>query len=214
MAAIDPTAKVTASEPARSTLKLVKVSAPDMDDSDEEDMDDDDVEAIERRLGLRVADDSDEDEEDSDDEEKNGGPSDPTRSKKARAEALIKALEEEAEEDEEMEEAGVPNGVNGAKIDKGKAKATGDDDDEDDDEEDDDEDAEDIKEYVICTLDPEKVCRPLENIWHTRRDLTRCTALPAATRHHNQQRERDVLLQGHRPVQSLSHRQLCHPARC
>jgi hypothetical protein len=147
MAAIDPNAELDSDVPKRSTLKLIKVRAPEFDSDDEDDdFDVDDVAAIERRLGL-TSEDDDDDEEESDDE-KNGGPSDPEKTKKARAEALIKALKD----DEEMDDLDLTNGINGIKSSKGKAKAVEDELDEDEDSED-----EDIKEYVICTLDPEKV---------------------------------------------------------
>jgi hypothetical protein len=150
MAAIDPNAELDSDVPKRSTLKLIKVRAPEFDSDDEDDdFDVDDVAAIERRLGL-TSEDDDDDEEESDDE-KNGGPSDPEKTKKARAEALIKALKD----DEEMDDLDLTNGINGIKSSKGKAKAVEDELDELD--EDEDSEDEDIKEYVICTLDPEKV---------------------------------------------------------
>ena len=183
MAAIDPSAEVTTEGPARATLKLVKISVPDFggDDSDDEDYEDDGIAAIERRLGLASEDDSD----DSDEAEGvNGGPSDPTRSKKARTEALRKALEAGTNGDA-MEDVTLANGANG-KVDKGKAKVTDDSDDDSDDLEDDD-DEEEIKEYVVCTLDPERVSRE----FHVKlgSDTNNVIALPATTRHYHQQRE-------------------------
>lgn len=158
MAAIDPSAEVNNDAPKRATLKLIKVRAPDFgDDDDDSDYDDDDVAAIERRLGL-TSEDSEDDE--NEDEDKNGGPSDPERSKKARKEALIKALRE----DEEMEDLELTNGVDGANSGKGKAKVT--DEDEVDDEYEEDSEDEDIKEYVVCTLDPERVSSAL-SFWST-----------------------------------------------
>jgi len=147
MAAIDPNAELDNDVPKRATLKLIKIPAPQFDsDDDDDDFDDDDVAAIERRLGLTSEDDEDDDEES--DDEKNGGPSDPEKTKKARAEALIKALKD----DEDMDDVDLTNGINGIKSSKGKAKAVEDELDEDEDSED-----MDINEYVICTLDPEKV---------------------------------------------------------
>ena len=146
MAAIDPNAELDSDMPKRATLKLIKIRAPEFDSEDEDDDEDDDIAALERRLGLTSEDDDDDEEESGD--EKNGGPSDPEKSKKARAEALIKALKD----DEEMDDLELTNGINGTKSSKGKAKAVEDELDEDEDSED-----EDIKEYVICTLDPEKV---------------------------------------------------------
>jgi len=154
MAAIDPSAEVELLGPKHTTLKLIRVRDPDLldnfdSDDDDASYDSDDVAAIEHRLGL---------DEDASDEDFRGGPSDPEKSKKARAEALIKALKE----DEEMEDLEVANGVNGTgKSAKGKAKAIDKDleDDDEDEDEDDDEDDEDspIQEFVICTLDPDKV---------------------------------------------------------
>ena len=147
MAAIDPNEELDNDMPKRATLKLIKIRAPEFDsDDDDDDFDDDDVAAIERRLGLTSEDDDDDDEES--DEERNGGPSDPEKTKKARAEALIKALIN----DEEIDDFELANGINGIMSSKGKAKAVEDELDEDEDSED-----EDIKEYVICTLDSEKV---------------------------------------------------------
>ena len=149
MAAIDPSAKIEPFDSGPTTLKLIRIRDPGLpqyDDEDDESFDSDDVAAIERRLGV---------EDESSDEELEGGPSDPEKSKKARAEALIKALQES----EEMEGLELTNGINGTgKSAKGKAKAT-DEDLEDDDEDDDDDDSEDdgISEYVICTLDPDRV---------------------------------------------------------
>ena len=162
MAAIDPSAEPiyagTAGDdgPVRATLKLIRQPiGSDDEDSEDESEDDDYLDA------LLNGDDSEDDEEESssDDEEKNGGPSDPSKSKKARrvaaVEQLKKALAEDGS-DEDMEMDGI-NGINGTltKANKGKAKAT--DDDEDDSDEGDSDDVE-IEEFVICTLDPTRVC--------------------------------------------------------
>jgi FK506-binding nuclear protein len=148
MAAIDPSepAEESANRP-RSTLKIVRQPIGSEDDEDSE----------EYMRALLAESDSDEDSED-DEEEVNGGPSDPTKTKKARKAAALAQLMEtlaEAGSDEEMEDA--PNGVNGTKADKkGKAKATSDDEeDSEEDSEDDDEEVE-VEEFVLCTLDPEK----------------------------------------------------------
>jgi FK506-binding nuclear protein len=156
MAAIDPTAppmedEDTPAGPPRATLKLIRLpfdaNSDDESGSDDDDYDEDDVAAIERRLGMTS------DDEESSDEESNGGPGEKT--KEARAAALLKALKEEAaaEEDEDIE---LTNGVNGTKLNKGKAKAS----DEEDSDEDSDESGEDlgIEEFVICTLDANQVC--------------------------------------------------------
>ena len=152
MAAIDASAKNEPLDSGPTTLKLIRVrgsNIPEYDDEDDESYDSDDIAAIERRLGL---------EEESSDEELEGGPSDPEKSKKARAEALIKALRES----EDLEDFELTNGINGTgKSAKGKAKATDEDleDEDDEDDDDDDEDSEDdgISEFVICTLDPDRV---------------------------------------------------------
>lgn len=147
MAAIDPTMlpeidDENPSAPPRATLKLIRqpIGASDEDND----------EYLKAMLGGS---DSEEDsEDDSDEEEVNGGPSDPAKSKKAQKEAALKQLMEamKAESDEEMEDV-VGNGLS-AKA-KGKAPATG------EDEDDSSEDSEDldVEEFVICTLDPERV---------------------------------------------------------
>ena len=148
MAAIDPTAAPETDGQGnlpsvpRSTLKIYKANLDD-DDEDEDDY-------LQSLLGGA---DDDDDEEESDEEEANGGPSDPAKSKKARREAAIKKLLEATQEDsdDEMEDA-KPNGAKS----KGKAKAS--DDDEEESEEDDDEDEElNMEEFVVCTLDTERV---------------------------------------------------------
>ncbi|KAF1963841.1 hypothetical protein CC80DRAFT_487136 [Byssothecium circinans] len=157
MAAIDPTADIDGDKPARATLKLLREreDSDDEDDEDFEDYDDDDVEGIRAKLreaGVLGSDD-DMSEDDSEDE-KNGGPSDPVKSKQAKREALAKKLKEDMEA-QEMELDKLTNGVNGKS--KGKAKAIeGVDDissDEDDDEDDEDDE---VEELVLCTLEPEK----------------------------------------------------------
>ena len=167
MAAIDPSAAPQLdSHPEgaapRATLKLVREP---IDDDDESDEDYDDVDAIRARLSGAISDEEDEDEESEEDdedsdEEKNGGPSDPARTKKARKEAAMREIKKLLEEEEEMDLDNTPNGVNGIKANKGKGKAT--DLDEDSSE---DEDLEgEMEEFVICTLDPEKVqIRPLSS---------------------------------------------------
>ena len=177
MAAIDPGSTLfypNSNGPIdRATLILLREP---IDDDDESDEDYDDVDAIRARLAGAISDEEDEDEEDEDeededeededeededsDEEKNGGPSDPARTKKARKEAAMREIKKLLEEEEEMDLDNTPNGVNGIKANKGKGKAT--DLDEDSSE---DEDLEgEMEEFVICTLDPEKVqIRPLSS---------------------------------------------------
>jgi FK506-binding nuclear protein len=160
MAAIDPTEEVITSgdAPARATLKIVRNIFDVVDeyasdnDEEDEDYDDDDIEAIRRRLGITESDDDEDDEDDegdSDEEMVNGaGPSDPEKTRKIILQAMAKQIEED-EDDEEM--ADIPNGINGvAKLNKGKARAIGDD----------DESSEDgMTEYVVCTLDTTQVSR-------------------------------------------------------
>lgn len=97
----------------------------------------------------------DEDEELSDEEEVNGGPSDPSKTKKPNKLDIVKAIAEQEsgdDEDDAEEEAAAKSAL--MKIMKGKGKAS----DEDDGElHDDDEDSLELEEIVICTLDPEKV---------------------------------------------------------
>ena len=115
---------------------------------DDSDSDDDDELPNLLNGGLEDSDDE------SDDEETNGGPSDPSKGKKAREEAARKALKEALQETIDKEE--LPNGVNGvgAKA-KGKSIANGGDDIHMSDESDLEED--DIEECVICTLAPSGV---------------------------------------------------------
>lgn len=150
MAAIDPTAVPQIDDPdvpARATLKMIRLPVDDSDDEADEDYEDDDIESIRRRLGITDED----DEETSSDEESNGGPGEKT--KKAREEALKKALEQEGMD------VDLPNGVNGTKLDKGKAKASEDESNSDSESDDLDDSAPDVEEFVICTLDSKQVSR-------------------------------------------------------
>ncbi|KAK4116896.1 hypothetical protein N656DRAFT_842281 [Canariomyces notabilis] len=149
MAALDPTAEPETDGQGnvpsipRSTLKIIKATG---------DSGDDDEDYLESLLGG--GDDDEEEESDEDDEEVNGGPSDPSKSKKARREAAIKKLLEATKEesDDEMKDADAK--PNGAKSNKGKGKAS----DEDDEESDEEGDALDYttEDYVVCTLDTER----------------------------------------------------------
>jgi FK506-binding nuclear protein len=146
MAAIDPTALPQIDDPdvpPRATLKMIRLPVDDSDDEADEDYEDDDVDTIRRRLGIT---DEDEDAETSSDEESNGGPGEKT--KRAREEARKRAFD-----------SGLPNGVNGTKLDKGKAKASDDESDEDSESDDLDDSAPDLEEFVICTLDSKQVSR-------------------------------------------------------
>lgn len=149
MAAIDPSAESEHSEGGsaqpRATLKLIRAPLVDMDEESDEEFDPEEMDAM-------LA--SDEDEEESSDEEANGGPSDPTKSKKARKAAAVKQLIKELGEDMDVDQA--PKGKG-----KGKGKLEISEDFDDDDEEDSDEDDEEDfepEEFVLCTLDPSKVC--------------------------------------------------------
>jgi FK506-binding nuclear protein len=148
MAALDPTAPAEVNENSpssattRATLKIIRQPEGDEDDD----------EYMREILGDS---DSDSEDEDEDEEELNGGPSDPTKSKKARKEAALKQLMESidtADSDEEMEDG--PNGLTADK--KGKAKATDDDDEEEEEDSEDDDEEVEVEEFVLCTLDTEK----------------------------------------------------------
>lgn len=154
MAAIDPSAEPeesgtsTSSKP-RATLKLIRQPLlSDFLDEDDSDFDEDEMNA------LLAEDSEDDDSEEIEDDEVNGGPSDPSKSLKARKAAAAEQIRKELENAMELD---APNGIKG----KGKAVVADEEDDEDD-EEDDDEDDEDLddldepEEFVICTLDPEK----------------------------------------------------------
>ena len=155
MAAIDPTAELEGDEGAvpRATLKIIR----QIDDDDEDSDGDDDM-----GLGLAEYDDSDEDDEDEDDEV-SGGPSDPEKSNKAKREAAQKEIKKLLEEDGmDVDDDAKPNGVNGVVKStkaKGKMPASKDDEDEEDEDdlEDDDLEGGEIEEFVVCTLDPNKV---------------------------------------------------------
>ena len=160
MAAIDPTEEIEEDSEVprlpRSTLKLIKQRVGDID----EDEDEDDEYLRDLLLGADE-DDEDSDEEESD-EEANGGPSDPSKSKKARRAAALKKLMDATQDEDSDEEMEEPK-ANGVKSGKGKEKAVDeDDDDEEDSEEDSDDDSDDLpldnlEQFVVCTLDTERV---------------------------------------------------------
>lgn len=156
MAAVDPTAEPEADEDGnvpevpRSTLRLIKRAFPGLDDEEDDEIDEEYMRAL---LG--------ESDEDEDEEESNGGPSDPAKAKKQKQAAAIKKLleaaQEEESEDEDMEDA-KPKGAKSKKS-KGKGKAVEESESEEDEEEDSDDDSEegDLENFVICTLDTERV---------------------------------------------------------
>lgn len=160
MAAIDPSAEPEYSGTAidgsapRATLKIIRHPIDPDEEEDESDEEEANLKALLNGSG------SDEDMADtSDDEEVNGGPSDPSKTKKARREAALKQLKGAFEGGDE-EPDGEPDGTtmseaNGElkKLDKGKAVATGDESESSDD------DSEDLEteEFVLCTLDTSQV---------------------------------------------------------
>ncbi|KUI67764.1 FK506-binding protein 4 [Cytospora mali] len=169
MAAIDPTEEIEddAEVPRRprSTLKLVKEAISDMDGDSEDD------DEYMRELLLGGEDDESDDE---DDDEANGGPSDPSKSKKAlRAAALKELLDATKDEDsdEEMADDKPSKKANGkAGRGKGKEKAVVEEEEEDDEEDSEEDESEDggvdgldLEQFVICTLDTEaRYQQPLE----------------------------------------------------
>lgn len=159
MAAIDPSAEPQIDEEhkvPRATLRIIRVPMDlddDEDDEDDEDFDGEDVESIIAKLragGVALPEEDDDSEDDSEDES-NGGPSDKAKSKKAKQAALKKKLAQDLAEDEMEIDA-----VNGKGKGKISAEEDSDEDDLDDDEDEDDEEDE-VEEFVLCTLDPERV---------------------------------------------------------
>lgn len=119
----------------RATLKIIREQEEQDSDDSEDEMD-----------NLLA-------ESDSEDEDKNGGPSDPNKSKKARKAAAVKQLMDAIADDGSDEEMGdAPKGEMPDK--KGKAKAL-----ENNETESQCSSQEDneIEEFVVCTLDPKKV---------------------------------------------------------
>lgn len=156
MAAIDPSAEPQVDEEhkvPRATLRIIRVPMDlddEEDDEDDEDYDGEDVESIIAKLragGVALPEEDEDSEEDSDDES-NGGPSDKAKSKKAKAAALKKKLAQDLAEDEMEIDA-----VKG----KGKGKISAEEDSDEDDLDDEDEEEDEVEEFVLCTLDPERV---------------------------------------------------------
>ena len=169
MAAIDPSAEAEGDEDEishpRATLKVMRVPLGEDYLSDEDSGSDVDMDEMDAKFGD--VEDLDEDGDSSDDEDLNGGPSDPTKSKKAKREAVQKEiealLEKEGMDVDDVSDEDIPNGINGnAKSKKAKDKMpAGEDEDEDDSDIDSDEMGGEVEEFVICTLDPTKVCYTL-----------------------------------------------------
>ncbi|KAI6250283.1 hypothetical protein HI914_01633 [Erysiphe necator] len=139
MAAIDPDetpANKTSDKniQPRATLKIIR----EQDDQDSDDSEDE--------MNDLLA------QSDSEDEDKNGGPSDPNKTKKARKAAAVKQLMDAIADDGSDEEMGdVPNGEMPDKKGKSKVLENTDDKSETSSQED-----IDIEQFVVCTLDPKK----------------------------------------------------------
>lgn len=170
MAAIDPSAIPEGEEGQmpRATLKVIRQPLGMDDDYDSEDDESDfDVDQMD---ALLADGEDDDDEDDDEDEDLAGGPSDLSKTKKAKVEAAIRKLAETdgMDVDElDSEEEGMTNGVNGIKSLKAKGKMPASDEDEDEDDEDDMDSEDFMEEFVICTLDPQKVCRLATSVMST-----------------------------------------------
>lgn len=206
MAAIDPTAEPEGEEgaPPRATLKIMRRPIGMDDESDDDSEGSFDADEMEAMLAEE-----DDDDDDEDDEMVNGGPSDPSKSKKARVAAIKKMLADEVMDvDGEDEKPALTNGVAKSAKSKGKMPAS----DEDEDEEEDDESDEDgeIEEFILCTLDPQKVWLNVMSL--TTSKLTTLAELPTAPGL-DHWRGRASVLQGHWHPQHLPHRQLRRASR-
>lgn len=225
MAAIDPTEEVEEEDGKpprrpRSTLKLIKQDYDNMIDGDDDDDDDSESEYLRDLLNG-----DDEDSYEADDDEANGGPSDPSKSKKAlraaRLQELLSATKDEEDSDEEMAD-GEPQKKTGSKaLTAGKAKGKGkekalvvkDEDEEDESEEESDDDDDSVQNlnlqhYTICTLDTEAVSSThAPSCDHARADTR--TALPTAHRP-DRWRGREGFLRQHWHPHRLCHWQLRH----
>ncbi len=189
MAAIDPTAAPLGDEGVvpRATLKIIRqpLDASDMyDEDDSDDSEDFDADEMDAMLGGNGDDSEDEDE----DEDANGGPSDPSKTKQARVIAALKKLGEvdgmDVDDDDDDDEVPKTNGVNGvSKSVKAKGKMPASDEDEDEEVSDDGED--EIEEFVICTLDPEKVRHLSSNSSLSMLNANKFSELPTDTRSHD-----------------------------
>ncbi|KAI9889457.1 MAG: peptidylprolyl isomerase fpr4 [Vezdaea aestivalis] len=146
MAAIDPSEPTSGDSVNRSTLKLLRQE----DDYDS---------YLQSLLGMGdLSSGSDESDSESDsDTELNGGPSDPAKVYGARAAARMAQMQKDLElREDEDEDMGVPNGLNGRlpRKSKGKQRASSDSE-EDSSDEGSDSDLK-LEKAVLCTLDPEK----------------------------------------------------------
>lgn len=159
MAALDPTEEADVDDsknaPAvpRSTLRLIKRAISSYNEDDDDELNDQYMNAL---LGGS----------DDEDDESNGGPSDLSKAKKQQQAAAIKKLLEAANgvdsDDEEMEdaEAKPKKGKKAAPSAKGKGKAVVEEEEDledEEDDEDDDSEAGDLENFVVCTLDTERV---------------------------------------------------------
>lgn len=195
MAALDPTEEAdvddskTPSIP-RSTLRLVKRAFSSYNEDEDDELSDSYMNAL---LGGS----------DDEDDEANGGPSDLSKAKKQKQAAAIKKLLEAANgvesDDEEMEDTEAkPKKGKKAASSKGKGKAVveeeEDSEEDSEDEEDDDSEAGDLENFVVCTLDTERVSltdyeSPMKNFFLGRNSsnddyydmLTPIPELPAAS---------------------------------
>ncbi|KAI9803842.1 MAG: hypothetical protein M1825_001722 [Sarcosagium campestre] len=158
MAALDPSVPAKGAN-AHSTLKIIRRPIGDIDDSDDDDSDSDDNEYLQALRARMEGGYSDDEDESSEDEDKNGGPSDPAKSKKAREEKALAEIRKELEDADAMEEDDdddVKIAINGSAKAKGKAKATATGLEQESDEDDDEGESLDFEEFVLCTLDLSK----------------------------------------------------------
>jgi len=173
MAAIDPSAEaedLAEGAKPRATLKLIR--QPLNLEYDDEDEDESDFDEDEMNMLLAEGSESEEDAEEDEEETKtNGGSSEP-KSKKARkaaAAAEIKKLLESEEMEVDSKDTKTKDKkskVNGKANGKGKDLASDVDEEVDEDEEDEEDSdvdsfdsGDEVEEFVICTLDPEKVSK-------------------------------------------------------
>lgn len=155
MAAIDPTAAPSlkgqtngASAFTGAVLKIIRVPADDDSEADEDDEDEDSLNMADLLNGASGSSD-----EESEDEDTKGAPSDPAKSPKAKRMAALKEALADAQKDDDNMDV---DGELSAKA-KGKGKAKAAELEDEDDSDMDDSDMEGAEEFVLCSLDPEKV---------------------------------------------------------